>query len=220
MRNKNTVTGGQMKMQVSVLGKFVVCWYKRLPVKRFWVTLATRSEGGDLFSLSLRKSLRTHYGVIFGRYSYGSLAEPGRADALTDIGDYVSIGPGVRRIGAAHPLSELSLHPFWYNPAFGFVTADQDVPRSSCKIESDSWIGADSIILPGCRRIGVGAVIGAGSIVTKDVADFAIMAGNPARQIGSRLTADRRVALLDLKPWSLDPRDVQNALKVIDESKP
>ncbi|KAJ4143654.1 hypothetical protein NW765_000802 [Fusarium oxysporum] len=47
-------------------------------------------------------------------------------------------------------------------------------------IEQDCWIGGGAIILPG-RTIGKGSTVGAGSIVTKDVPPFTIVAGNPAR---------------------------------------
>ncbi len=53
-------------------------------------------------------------------------------------------------------------------------------------IAGDVWIGARAIILPGCRRIGHGAIIGAGAVVTKDVPDWAVVGGNPARIIKSR----------------------------------
>ena len=52
-------------------------------------------------------------------------------------------------------------------------------------IEDYVWIGARSMILPGVR-VGKGAVVGAGSIVTKDVPDYTIVAGNPAKEIGKR----------------------------------
>jgi len=52
-------------------------------------------------------------------------------------------------------------------------------------IEDDVWIAARAIILPGVK-IGKGAVIGAGSVVTKDVASFAIVAGVPSRQVKMR----------------------------------
>jgi len=50
----------------------------------------------------------------------------------------------------------------------------------------DVWIGANVIILPKCKRIGKGSILAAGSIITKDVPDYAIVAGNPARIIKFR----------------------------------
>lgn len=55
-------------------------------------------------------------------------------------------------------------------------------------IHSDVWIGGRVIILPGIE-IGEGAIIGAGSVVTKNVAPYSIVAGNPARVIGTRQSA-------------------------------
>lgn len=50
----------------------------------------------------------------------------------------------------------------------------------------DVWVGARAIILPGCKRIGHGAIIGAGAVVTKDVSDYAVVGGNPARVLKYR----------------------------------
>jgi acetyltransferase-like isoleucine patch superfamily enzyme len=53
-------------------------------------------------------------------------------------------------------------------------------------VETDVWIGARAIILPSVNTIGAGAIIGAGSVVTKDVESYTIVAGNPAQVIGKR----------------------------------
>lgn len=53
-------------------------------------------------------------------------------------------------------------------------------------IAEDAWIGANTIILPKVTRIGKGAIIGAGSVVTKNVEDYEIVGGNPAKKIGQR----------------------------------
>ena len=58
--------------------------------------------------------------------------------------------------------------------------------KDPLEIEPNVWIGARSIILSGCRHIGTGAVIGAGSVVTHDVPDFAVVGGNPAKVIKYR----------------------------------
>lgn len=208
-----------IRMQDSALGRAVSANYPRLPFKALALRAAIKLEGGQLQSKTLRRVLEKHYGVIVGKYSYGSLLTPGHADRKTFIGSYVSIGPNVYRFGAAHPMDDLCLHPFWYNPKFGVAGADSDVSRTECRIEDGAWVGAGSIILPGCTRIGIGAVVGAGSVVTRDVADFAVVSGNPARERRLRLDEERRSALLRRRPWDLEPDAARRLLQVLrDES--
>jgi acetyltransferase-like isoleucine patch superfamily enzyme len=64
---------------------------------------------------------------------------------------------------------------------------EQPIFFSPLIIGDDSWLGANCIVLPQVKRIGVGAVVGAGSIITKDVPDYAIVAGNPARILRYRM---------------------------------
>ncbi len=63
---------------------------------------------------------------------------------------------------------------------------DQPVEYSQLIIERDAWIGAGAAILASVNKIGRGAIIGAGSIVTKDVDEFSVVAGNPARHLRYR----------------------------------
>lgn len=58
--------------------------------------------------------------------------------------------------------------------------------KTPLHIAGDVWIGARAIVLPGCQRIGHGAIIGAGAVVTKDVPDLAIVGGNPAKVLKMR----------------------------------
>jgi acetyltransferase-like isoleucine patch superfamily enzyme len=207
-------------MLESHLGRVLASTYAKLPRARRLLPLVTRHEGGQMTSISLRTILSTHYGVEVGNYSYGSLLEPGAADRNTTIGAYVSIGPGVRRFGAAHPLDDLCLHPYWYNPKLGFASPNLDVTRSACWIGHGSWIGAGAIILPGCRRIGIGAVIGAGSVVTRDVDDFAVVAGNPARTKKLRLSEEDRRLLLSTRHWEYAPEEAHRLLQSIRRNEP
>jgi acetyltransferase-like isoleucine patch superfamily enzyme len=204
-------------MRSSRIGRLLSRLYQRVPFRHKLLSLVVKLEGGQLYSETLRTVLRQWHSVEAGPYSYGSLLVPGNADRHTVIGAYVSVGPNVRRIGAAHPVSDLSLHPFWYNPGLGFARADQDVHRTAISIGDDCWIGANAVILPGCTRIGVGAVIGAGSIVTKNVPDFTIVAGNPARVIGMRLSVEERAALVDARPWLHSPPEAAAILSRIRE---
>lgn len=70
-------------------------------------------------------------------------------------------------------------------PTFDLITAP-------IVLEEGSWVGARAMVLPG-RRIGAGAVVAAGSVVTKDVAAGAIVGGNPAAMIGMRSGAGESV---------------------------
>lgn len=210
-----TEVSNKAQMRQSAIGNIVARWYSYLPAARWLLKLAGRLEGGQMFSLTLRRVLNDEYGVAVGEYSYGSLLSPGHADTGTSIGRYCSIGPNVRRIGAAHPMDELSLHPFWFNPRLGFVDANADVSRSTCDIAHDVWIGANVTILPGCKQIGVGAIIGAGSVVTRDVDAFTVVAGNPARKIAERLTPTERENLLRTTPWQLEPQEMHRALRAL-----
>ena len=60
------------------------------------------------------------------------------------------------------------------------------LPLSPLEICEDVWIGVRVIVLPGCQRIGAHSIIGAGAVVTKDVPDYAIVGGNPAKVIRMR----------------------------------
>lgn len=98
------------------------------------------------------------------------------------IGDFVMIGMGVQIVGREdHAIDEIGVPMLWSTWA-----GDRDArPRDCVTIGTDVWIGGGSVILSGVK-IGDGAVIGAGSVVTKDVDAFAIVGGSPARILAHR----------------------------------
>ena len=72
-------------------------------------------------------------------------------------------------------------------------------------IGNDVWIGFNATIMPGVH-IGNGAIIGTNALVTKDVPDYAIVGGNPAKLIRMRFDQETREKLLEIKwwDWSID----------------
>lgn len=86
----------------------------------------------------------------------------------------------------------------------------------SCKgdiiVENDVWIGAKSNIMSGVK-IHNGAVVAAGSTVTKDVPPYAIVAGNPARIVKYRFNTQQVLDLLDIKWWDWSDEKIrENAM--------
>jgi acetyltransferase-like isoleucine patch superfamily enzyme len=137
-------------------------------------------EGGPFRSATARRLLAERWGVTVGAYAYGACLRPGQLPPGVTVGRYVSMANEVAVFRRNHPTDRLSMHPAFYNAASG---ADHglDVDTAPLWIGADTWIGHQAIVLPGCRRIGIGAVIGAGTVVTRDVPDFAIVTGNPGR---------------------------------------
>lgn len=162
--------------------------------------MALRLEGGMFWSATARRIMARHWGVRIGAYSYGSCFDAGSIPAGVEIGRYVSMAWGVRVFVRNHPMDRLSLHPFFYNGDLGFVGRD-NIPSGKLEVGHDAWIGERAIITPGCSRIGIGAVVGAGAVVTKDIPDFAIAAGNPARVIRLRFTTEVRDRVIASQWW-------------------
>lgn len=95
---------------------------------------------------------------------------------IVTIDDYLMMGEDVLFLGGGHNFDRTDI-PMGHQGGKG---------PTPLHIAGDVWIGARAIILPGCKRIGHGAIIGAGSVVTKDVPDWAVVGGNPAQVIKYR----------------------------------
>lgn len=136
-----------------------------------------------------------------GRMRLGDKVRLGRGCFVTAgggelvLGDNVALSPCVH-VGADAGRIEIGAHtavgPGTVIRAANHCFARQDLPimrqghlPGQVVIEEDVWIGANCVITPDVR-IGRGAVVGAGAVVTRNVAPFAIVGGVPARQIGRR----------------------------------
>jgi hypothetical protein len=134
----------------------------------------------------------------------------------TDIGRFASIAAHTRINPGNHPLGRVALNHFTYRSAsYGLGPDDSgffDWRRSfRCTLGVDCWIGHGAIILPGVS-VGLGAAVGAGAVVTRDVPDFAIAVGNPARILRLRFPPEIIAALRRIAWWDRDDAFLREAL--------
>tara|TARA_Y100000588_G_scaffold349951_1_gene400721 strand:- start:975 stop:1607 length:633 start_codon:yes stop_codon:yes gene_type:complete len=134
------------------------------------------------------------------------------------IGSFCSIGTGVSFVMAGnqgHRMEWVSSFPFFYfdddyteNAVDGFENAGDTV------IGNDVWIGAEAMIMPGVQ-VGHGALIGARSVVTKNVEPYTIVGGNPAKPIRKRFAENEIEMLLEMEWWNWSESQLKSAMKVI-----
>ena len=111
------------------------------------------------------------------------------------------------------------MHPYLYNTSLGIVEKEP-FERTKLHVGNDVWIGANVIILPSVKNIGDGVIIGAGSVVTKDIPDFAIAVGNPAKIIKYRLSEETKKIIKMNKIYELNKEEFKKQIKFFyDETK-
>ena len=152
----------------------------------------------------------------------------------TVVGRYCSVANSVTIGHGNHPTSWLSTNPFQYQESFRIRNGELyshyheynnyhtnreqrkqvnlDVKKDKTIIGHDVWIGTAAIVLAGVK-IGNGAVVAAGSVVTKDVPAYAIVGGNPAKVIKYRFNSDFINKLQELEWWKYSPWDM-NSLNI------
>ena len=152
-------------------------------------------------SQKLRRFFAERYGIEVGLYSYGCF-DTARIPRNTQIGRYCSFAPTSYVFNGNHGLDFLSLHPYLYNPALAVVETET-IRRTVCVFEDDVWVGHHAIVLPSVKRVGRGAVIAAGAVVTRDVPAYAIVAGNPAMIKRYRFAPDVIARIEETRWWTL-----------------
>lgn len=175
----------------------------------------------------------TNPNIIAGKYSYYSgyyhghsfddcarYLMPDRDDVdKLIIGSFCSIGTGASFIMAGnqgHRHNWISSFPFYYMSEVEHLRDAQDGYKGAGDtiVGNDVWIGSEAMIMPGVK-IGDGAVIGSRALVTKDVAPYTIVGGNPAKAIKTRFSEEDIKILLEIKWWEWDEEKLAGAIAII-----
>lgn len=123
-----------------------------------------------------------------------------------DVGKFCNIAASVRINPTNHPMWRASLHHFTYRSRSHHLGAEDDAEIFAWRrdhrvtIGPDVWIGHGAILMPGIS-VGLGAVIGAGAVVTRDVPAYTIVAGVPAKPIRRRFDETLEAALRRIAWW-------------------
>ncbi len=135
-----------------------------------------------------------------GKFSYGSIAVEswGSEEERLEIGNFVSIAEGVKfLLGGNHEIDTFTTFPFKVK---FFGEKMEAKTKGPIIVKDDVWIGTNSLILSGVV-IGQGAIVAAGSVVTKDVPPYAVVGGNPARVLKYRYPQEIVERMLKVE-WS------------------
>ena len=183
-----------------------------ISIRRLYLTFFNKKNNTRIFST--RASLKAKYGlktlissgtyvssdVEIGNYSY---VNSNSSLENCTIGNYCSISSGVYINPYEHFLNYRSTHPF--------AEAGDEPKRERVIIGNDVLISLNAIILSGVK-IGDGAVIGAGAVVTKDVKPFENVGGVPAKHIKWRFDETEQKEIEKTEWWKYDIKELKEKL--------
>lgn len=157
-------------------------------------------------------NVKLYDNVTVGDYTY--INDNTYIGKNVQIGKYCSIAYNCQIGMHEHPSNFLTTSPKLYgeNNILGLMPYWSDFNKKVI-IGNDVWIGSNVIILQGVK-VGDGAIIGAGAVVTKDVEEFAIVVGVPAKKIKSRFTNEQIMYLKELKWWDKGIEDLTEYKKL------
>lgn len=178
-------------------------------------------RGKSILNSRIDKTAKIYSGTEFYNSSIGKHSYVGYDSEVhnCDIGAFCSIANHFIVGGAEHPLDWVSTSPAFQDVGGGAperFTRKPVLEEKRTVIGNDVWIGSRVIIKQGVH-VGTGAVIGAGSIVTKDIPEYAIVAGCPAKLIKYRFDENTIRRLLESKWWSLPDQEIREFADYVDD---
>lgn len=163
------------------------------------------ADGGFAYSEAVRQFYSEYHGLEIGYGTFGGCwLNPNLFWSNIKIGRYCSVASELSIHTGNHPMDMYTTHPIAYSMNFGALTSERDIQSGNFEIGHGVWLGARVLIMPGCRKIGNGAIVGGGAVVTHDVPPYAIVAGNPARIIRYRFSEDTIKRLEESRWWEKD----------------
>ena len=185
----------------------------------------------NIKSVCFIKNTITRPNIIVGDYTYYS--DPDSPENFQDhvthhydfngdkliIGKFCAIAKGVEFImnGANHRMCSVSTYPFnimghgWEKC---MPSLDELPLKGDTVIGNDVWIGQNVTFLPGVH-VGDGAIIGANSVVARDIPAYTVACGNPCRVIRKRFDDDMIAYLEELKWWDFSPEKIFSNLEIL-----
>lgn len=163
-----TIANKMPKSTVPMIGKLAKRW---------------RRKCGEHLFAKCGEHLVIEQGAYFGNgkdFEVGDYVGIGKNftchSRVVTIEDQLMMGENVTFLGGGHNFDRTDIP----------MAQQGNKPKTLLHIAGDVWIGANAMILSGCTRIGHGAIVGAGAVVTHDIPDYTVVAGNPAKVIKVR----------------------------------
>ncbi len=207
----------------SKLGKFILLLVpaplrSKIKYRKLLKMGCSIGENIEIVNSKVGLNSRYAYHASVRNCEVGEYTSIGRYSKINNatIGKYCSVSWDVTIGATNHPMDNISTHAFPYVRRIGFVEKDnQHIVKT--RIGNDVWIGCNAVILPGVV-VGDGAVIAAGSVVTKDVPEYAIVAGVPAKVVRFRFDNTTIIDLKDLRWWDLPSELIKTHIELFQVS--